>query len=193
MDIIFLNGPSSSGKSAIAKALQGVMADDYLHIGIDTFIAMMPAKANTLNESDTPAHGFYWRTTLLNQQPVNRISSGPYGKAVNDAYRTTVRHLVDAGLKVIVDDVLNGSEEMTVWQSVLAGKNCLYVGVTCSAETLIQREQQRGDRHTGSAIEQASRVHCGIEYDLLIHTDDCSPYDSAKQIHDFIVSHDSAR
>ncbi|KDM93364.1 chloramphenicol phosphotransferase CPT family protein [Photobacterium galatheae] len=189
MDVIFLNGPSSSGKSSIARALQNCLDDNYLHLGIDAFIAMMPAKANTLNESDKPAEGFYWRTTTLNQQSVHRISFGPYGKAVNEAYRTTVRHLVDAGMKVIVDDVLDGAEEMAIWQSVLAGKHCLYVGVTCSAETLIQREQQRGDRYPGSALEQASRVHCGIEYDLFINTDECSPQTCAQRIQAFIASH----
>ena len=33
--IIYLNGPSSSGKTTLAKALQDSFSDPYLHLGID--------------------------------------------------------------------------------------------------------------------------------------------------------------
>ena len=33
--IIYLNGPSSSGKTTLAKALQESLEEPYLHIGID--------------------------------------------------------------------------------------------------------------------------------------------------------------
>ncbi|MGB7998277.1 MAG: AAA family ATPase, partial [Photobacterium halotolerans] len=120
MDLIFLNGPSSAGKSSIARELQHCLNDYYLHLGIDTYIAMMPEKSNRLKTLNHPVDGFYWRSKKRNQHTVQRITFGDYGKAVNDAYRTTVRHLLDSGLKVIVDDAINGAEEMAVWQSVLA-------------------------------------------------------------------------
>ncbi|MBL1241828.1 MAG: chloramphenicol phosphotransferase, partial [OCS116 cluster bacterium] len=44
MDIIFLNGASSTGKTSIVKALQDLLEDNYLHIGIDKFLGMMPEK-----------------------------------------------------------------------------------------------------------------------------------------------------
>ena len=37
--VIFLNGPSSSGKSSIARALQRLLAEPYLHVGVDYFLA----------------------------------------------------------------------------------------------------------------------------------------------------------
>jgi len=40
--IIFLNGPSSSGKSSVAKELQKILPEPYMHIGIDAVISMMP-------------------------------------------------------------------------------------------------------------------------------------------------------
>jgi chloramphenicol 3-O phosphotransferase len=42
--IILLNGTSSSGKSSVARALQEVLSEPYLHLGIDTFIAMLPSR-----------------------------------------------------------------------------------------------------------------------------------------------------
>jgi chloramphenicol 3-O phosphotransferase len=44
--IIYLNGPSSSGKTTIAKALQDSFYEPYLHVGIDKMIGFMPAKVN---------------------------------------------------------------------------------------------------------------------------------------------------
>ena len=40
--IIYLNGPSSSGKTTLAKALQESFVEPFLHIGIDKIIGFMP-------------------------------------------------------------------------------------------------------------------------------------------------------
>jgi len=45
-DAIYLGGPSSSGKSVFARALQDDFSDPFLHIGIDTMINLMPTKLN---------------------------------------------------------------------------------------------------------------------------------------------------
>ncbi|MCB0092442.1 MAG: hypothetical protein KDE54_31355, partial [Caldilineaceae bacterium] len=42
MDVIYLNGPSSAGKTSLARALQSLLPGYYLHIGIDMLIEMMP-------------------------------------------------------------------------------------------------------------------------------------------------------
>ncbi|CCO47329.1 putative Chloramphenicol phosphotransferase-like [Vibrio nigripulchritudo SOn1] len=170
MDVIFLNGPSSSGKSTIAKALQSQLAGYYLHIGIDTFISMMPDKANSLGDETQHADGFYWEKECLEGRDVFRVRKGQYGIQVNDAYRTTVKHLVESGLKVIVDDVADGNEEITLWRDVLKGKDCLFVGVICEESLLEQREKSRGDRKLGSAREQLRRVHKNVEYDMWVDT-----------------------
>ncbi len=44
--IIYINGPSSSGKTTLAKALQQEFDQPFLHIGIDRVIGMMPEKLN---------------------------------------------------------------------------------------------------------------------------------------------------
>ncbi|CAH0536644.1 Putative O-phosphotransferase [Vibrio marisflavi CECT 7928] len=111
MDIIFLNGASSSGKSSIAKQLQMILGENYLHLGIDTFISIMPERCNRLTDTDVVAEGFYWVTQNLNGKQELRIQSGDYGKRVNHAYRTTVKHFADLGLRVIVDDVMDGRLE----------------------------------------------------------------------------------
>lgn len=168
--IILLNGASSSGKSTIAKNLQAILDDRYLHIGIDTFIGLMPDKSNQLVNTTVVADGFYWQPIELNDRTIYRIAKGAYGTQINDAYRTTVAHLASCGLNVIVDDVCDGDNEMQIWRTVLQNYDCLLVGVFCDNDVLEQREQARGDRQRNTAIEQSARVHQGIKYDLIIDT-----------------------
>jgi len=186
MNVIILNGASSSGKSSIAKQLQAVLPDNYLHIGIDTFIAMMPEKSNNLAESDKQTDGFYFNTIEQNGNKVRRVNYGEYGKAINSAYHSTVRHLADLGLKLIVDDVMDGKREQNIWNRTLADTKVVYVAVHCSTEVLTAREQQRGDRIKGSAIEQALRVHKNVEYDFSVSTSESSPLECAQQISSYI-------
>jgi len=61
-NIIFLNGTSSSGKTAIAKALQEIMDGYYLHTGIDHFLERAPKKIHVFSDGGNPssAEGFLW-------------------------------------------------------------------------------------------------------------------------------------
>ncbi|ASP39122.1 chloramphenicol phosphotransferase [Bacterioplanes sanyensis] len=186
MPVIILNGASSSGKSSIAKQLQALLPEYYLHLGIDTFIAMMPEKSNQLTVADQKADGFYFRTVQQDGDALQRIDSGSYGKQINQAYHESVQQLAHNGLNVIVDDIMNGKVEQDIWQRVLSNIETLFVGIHCETSTLVQRERQRQDRVPGSAREQAGRVHLGVEYDLEISTTTSSPQQCAKLIAQFL-------
>ena len=43
-NIIILNGTSSSGKTSIVNALQAILDEPYLEVGIDKFIFMLPGR-----------------------------------------------------------------------------------------------------------------------------------------------------
>jgi chloramphenicol 3-O phosphotransferase len=45
-NIIYLNGPSSSGKTTLAKALQQAFEEPFLHVSVDKIIGWMPEKIN---------------------------------------------------------------------------------------------------------------------------------------------------
>ncbi|MFM2484287.1 chloramphenicol phosphotransferase CPT family protein [Celerinatantimonas yamalensis] len=182
MDVIILNGASSSGKSSIAKQLQALLDENYLHIGIDTFIAMMPQRCNALTQPDQTADGFYWKTEQIKGKQTLRIKSGDYGRQINRAYHSCVKHLINSGLKVIVDDVMNGQKEQQAWLAALGDSSRLFVGVLCEESELLRRENARSDRINGSALEQANRVHEGVNYDLTVSTSSLSAIDCAKQI-----------
>lgn len=182
MHVIYLNGASSSGKSSIARELQKQLPDYYLYIEIDTFISMIPAKANRWDESE-PCDGFTWKEVVLPTGDKGmRVQSGNYGKCVDSAFHTVVLALLKSGHKLIIDDVADGINEVAVWNNQLSEFQILRVGVKCSLPELQRREHNRQDRMNGSGPEQYYRVHEGVEYDLTVSTDAHSPEECALKI-----------
>src|SRR3990167_11092299 len=83
-NIIFINGPSSSGKTSIAKELQNQLTDTYLHIGIDWFLQIMPKKL--WNHSD----GFLLKKTKENDKNLTKIIIGKKGQKLVDSIGPTI-------------------------------------------------------------------------------------------------------
>ena len=193
MSIIILNGASSSGKSSIAKELQALLPEHYLHIGIDTFISMMPERTNTLKQSDFVSDGFYFQTIESNGSFQQQVQSGQFGQKVNHAYHSTVKHLYDLGLNIIVDDVMNGQLEQTQWTQVLGESKATFIAVLCQANELIRREKSRPERMQGSALEQAHRVHQGVLYDLIVDSSALTPTECAQRIINFLSDSEKPR
>ncbi len=185
MNVIFLNGPSSSGKTSLARELQDELSDYYLYFGVDAFIAMMPAKSNCF-EGTSKRDGFYWEDIALpNGETGKLVVSGEYGVRIEESFRIVVKTLLDSGNNLIVDNVIDGNKEMQVWKSLLADHASCFVGIFCSLETLIERENERNERALGSAAEQYFRTHDGIKYDITIDSGTESPKNCAS----LIISH----
>ncbi len=188
MHIIFLNGASSSGKTSLARELQALLADYYLYFGIDAFIGAMPERSNCFDGSSV-RDGFYWEDVVLpNNLLGKKIVSGEFGRQIEESYRVVVKALLDCGHNLIIDNVIDGDEEMRVWKRLLADYQSCYVGLHCSLDKLMERETQRNERAIGSAAEQHFRTHAGIEYDLVIDTGAHSKQVCAQLILDHIES-----
>jgi chloramphenicol 3-O phosphotransferase len=187
MKIIYLNGTSSSGKTTLSKRLQESLPDNYLHIGIDTLISMMPQKTNnfcSLSEKE----GFYYKEVLLpNNEMGKRIVSGTYGKQVNTAFHQVVNSLLATGHNLIIDDVADGESEISIWEQELQAHSLTKIAVMCSLPELIKREKSRTERMQGSAMEQYYRVHENVIYDFTVYTDKYSTIECAQQIVDHIT------
>jgi chloramphenicol 3-O-phosphotransferase len=52
-DIVWLNGTSSSGKTALAKELQALLDDHFLHVCFDTFYQMLPPQFKPTTQADS--------------------------------------------------------------------------------------------------------------------------------------------
>jgi chloramphenicol 3-O phosphotransferase len=173
--IVFLNGVGSSGKSSIAKALQGITTQPFLHIQMDIFIEMLP---EALQES---AEGFAYETIREDGKPVVAIKTGQVGERVLRGMRHAIAAMAAQGNNLIVDDVLCDGE-MPQYVALLSPFDLHLVGVFAPLDVLEARERARDDRLIGLARWQYDRVHQGIDYDLEVDTSIGSPLECAKLI-----------
>ena len=103
--IIYLNGPSSSGKTTLAKALQHAFEEPFLHVGIDKIIGWMPEKINDWTGGEAPL-GFIWKKGQDESgNPIQELQQGPYAKKIGETFRAVVLALAKMGHHLIIDDV----------------------------------------------------------------------------------------
>lgn len=104
-EVIYLGGPSSSGKSTLAKALQEDFDDPFLHIGIDKMIGLMPAKLNDWNGGSAP-EGFSWTTSVDKEgHTIREIQAGSFAQQICESLIDVVVTLVRGEHFVVIDDV----------------------------------------------------------------------------------------
>jgi len=168
--IIYLNGPSSSGKTTLAKALQESFSEPFLHIGIDKIIGFMPEKIN--NWEGRPASlGFSWEpATDPTGQAIYQIHSGPFAKKITRSLKDIALLLADQKYNLIIEDVAFGAIEIEEWRQVFKNYKVLYVGIITPLDILEQRERNRGNRFLGGARGQYFKVHENVSYDLEVNT-----------------------
>ena len=106
--IILLNGVGSAGKSSIARALQTITAEPFLHVQMDTFIAMLP---NALQDH---MDGFSYETIQWDGKPSVVIRTGPVGARTLRGMRRAIAAMAGQGNNLIVDDVLCNGEYQTI-------------------------------------------------------------------------------
>jgi chloramphenicol 3-O phosphotransferase len=158
-DIIWLNGTSSSGKTTLAKELQALLGDHFLHVCFDTFYQMLPARF----KPRTPADSKY----------VERVHLG---------FEYSIPALAKGGNRLIVDYPFHYADSLPRCLDLVSRYTVLYVGLFCPLELLEQREATRGDRKIGLAIYQSTRVHVDSEYDVEVDTHALSVEQAAQKV-----------
>jgi chloramphenicol 3-O phosphotransferase len=174
--IVLLNGVGSSGKSAIAKALQQIASAPFLHVQMDAFIDMLPARG--FNQPD----GITFETTQLDGTPAVIIHTGPVAARALRGMRHAIAAMAEQGNNLIVDDVLLGEDKAAEYAQLLRPFEVFVVGVFAPLDVLEARERQRGDRLIGLARWQYDRVHRGMNYDLEVDTASASAMACAELI-----------
>jgi len=173
--VILLNGVGSAGKSSIAKALQAITVEPFLHVAMDAFLDMMPPRY-----WDHP-DGVTFETVQQDGKPSVAIRSGPVAERVLHGMRRSVAAMAHEGNNLIVDDVLI-ENEMADYAALLADVAFHAVGVFAPLDVLEARERERGDRLIGLARWQYDRVHHGKRYDLELDTSEATPMECAERI-----------
>ena len=103
--IILLNGVGSVGKSSIAKALQTITTETFLHVSMDAFMDMMPAA------SFEHPDGVTFETIQEDGKPSVVIRTGPVAERVFRGMRHAVAAMAAQGNNMILDEVLLDGRE----------------------------------------------------------------------------------
>ncbi|SOB81506.1 chloramphenicol phosphotransferase CPT [Streptomyces sp. 1331.2] len=166
MNVIVLNGGSSSGKSSIARCLQELLPEPWLHLGADTMVDALPP---SLRGDGGDGGGSGGISGLEGGD--GTVEVGPVFAALDAAWTLGVAAMARAGARIVVDEVFLGTTASQArWRAALEGLSVLWVGVRCDPAVAAAREAARGDRVTGMAAAQAEAVHEGVTYDLVVDT-----------------------
>ncbi|WP_313641741.1 phosphotransferase-like protein [Paenibacillus sp.] len=172
--IVLMNGTSSSGKTSISIELINQKEILFHHLSIDDFIK------DFFNNKFSDIEP----TREVDEQVIAQIMFDP----LISMYYSTIKLFSEMGLNVIVDTVIDNDKWFNECLDLFFDQPTLFIGVICSKEELIRREQTRGDRKIGLAASQFSKVYCIDEYDLEVNTEEMNPIECAEKILSFIKS-----
>ena len=151
--IIFLHGASSSGKSTLAKALQRVLGEPFLHVSSDHLVA-----AGLLPERREKGGQFDWWHQMRPR--------------FFDGFHRCLPALAEAGNDLIVDHIIEFASWRRDLARLLEGLDVYLVGVHCDLDEIDRRERERGDRRIGEgrAHVAVDGIHTFGPYDLEVDT-----------------------
>jgi chloramphenicol 3-O phosphotransferase len=147
-NIIFLNGPSSCGKSTLTSELQEALPPPFLHFAEDHFFDMLPGQAHQ-------------RPDFL-----------ALGTRLYEGFAACAATMARAGNYLVVDTVAWNPGSMQAFTRAFKGLPVLAVGLHCDLATLEARERSRGNRGVGLARRQLATVHTEALYDIELDTSD---------------------
>jgi chloramphenicol 3-O phosphotransferase len=149
--IIIINGPSSSGKTTLALAIQKQLDMPFIRFSFDLFL-------------DHKAF------------PLEEIRSGKFSweqmrPSVFRGIHRCLPALAIAGNNIIFDHIIETKAWLYELVSLIAKLDVFFVGLHCSLPELQRRELLRGDRRTGEARQDFQTVHSIPTYDLEINSE----------------------
>jgi chloramphenicol 3-O phosphotransferase len=149
--IIIINGPSSSGKSTLALALQQKLDTPFIRFSFDLF----------LDHKSLPIE------QIRNQQ----FSWELMRPAVFTGLHQCLPALASAGNNVVFDHIIETKDWLHNLISCVADFDVFFVGLHCSLPELERREMLRGNRRHGEALADFQTVHTITAYDLELNSE----------------------
>jgi len=149
--IIIINGPSSSGKTTLALALQEQLDIPFIRFSFDLFIDHKAFPSEQIKRGK-----FSWEQMR------------PF---VFRGLHQCLPALATAGNNIIFDHIIETKAWLFELISLISGLDVFLVGLHCSLAELERREIQRGDRRPGEARQDFETVHIIPTYDLEIDSE----------------------
>jgi len=161
---IVLHGPTSSGKSSLAQALQANAEIPAFHVSLDAFVTM--ANRGDMRSEEERHLAYHIHCENL---------------------RSTLARIVKSDFEIILDLVLSDPAEFDACLRVLSPRPTCVVRVWAPISVLEAREQTRENRGVGMAREQFDHPAYKRTYDLEVDTSGCTPAQGAAAIRRFVA------
>lgn len=171
--IILLNGTSCSGKTTLTRAIQALMPEPYLHIGLDYFEAMQPVRNGA-------------RINVLYGQRTFSENYADRGPDFLPVFHRCIRAFSDEGANAVVEHIFVKRRWLKDVVEQLADSPVLFVGVHSPLPVLEERERNRRGAYIGQAEEHYRRLARLREidpFDITVDTSTMSPEECALAIH----------
>lgn len=165
-NVIVLNGTGSSGKSTLARALQVVAPQPFIHFGIDALLTGLAPQYAAFGSHAAEGLKFIAGST----GHVEALEAGPAMHRLVYGLHRAVAAMASIGNYVVVDHVLWEDEWLKDCAEVLP--SALFVGVRCSRETVQKRARSRRDRPPGYELFAFDATHAGRVYDVEVDMTD---------------------
>jgi chloramphenicol 3-O phosphotransferase len=192
IEIIVLNGASSTGKTTLALALQDELEESWLVFGTDTLISSLPLALLEIHDDAMIAarpREHRVREGGIAFGADGEISIGSEYRRLEATWLNGLAAIAASGTRLILDEVfLDGGRSQDRFRHVFAARRIAWISVTCDNDVAVQRERDRGDRVVGASEKQSSLVHDGVDYDLVVDTTVLTPQELAQWIADHIHS-----
>lgn len=168
--IIYLNGPSCSGKSSIARAFQEVWPNPVLYASIDHYMDMLP-------------EGFMADDARRKTLP----------RSLAESFPKCLPTLNESGLAIVVDYYVGKRSWLEKLSESLQNMNAVFVELRTPIEELERRGKLRGDPNVEVARSQFERMYRSGVCDIEIDTTELLPEESALLIRDYLISENEPR
>ena len=149
--IIILNGPSSSGKTTLALAVQRQCDIPFIRFSFDLFLDHKAFPSEQIRNGT-----FSWEE----MRP-----------SVFRGIHQCLPALATAGNNIIFDHIIETKAWLHHLISLISELDVFFVGLHCSLPELERREIQRGDRRRGEAQLDLQTVHSFTSYDLELNSE----------------------
>lgn len=160
---IVLHGPTSAGKTTLAKALQVTSPVPAFHISLDAFVTMSNRRDMRSDAERAEAYKLHCENL-----------------------RSTLARVAHTDFDIILDLVLRDEAALQACLQVLSGRATYVIGVTAPLHVLEAREGARPDRASGIASEQAADPVYKRRYDLVLDTSKTTPEAGAAAVRQLV-------
>lgn len=179
--VVMVCGPSSVGKTSVAKQLQEQLIEPYLHVGLDNFFSMFPH--HWKDHPRGPGAGFWYDdTTDPDSKPRTRIRHRGAGAYLLSGMRAAVKALILEENDVTVDEMPIDETILPAWRRDLLAPKQFWVKLTAPLEVLEDRERHRTHRQKLGNARGHIDTPDDIAWDLVVQAADHDPADIARLI-----------